>query len=205
MRPEQIVRGAACVLVLAGTVGCYSLRSRLDPCGGRTLPAPPGGEVLPMNFAPEGEGFRIGLPPTKPVEGEGASGPGRRTYRWFILGHGQYEVTYAESDDLPTEPDAAAALFDRLKASALSKDQGRLEGERDLSLGVYAGRELVTRSDERILIRRFYVAGSRLYVLSAAVPAKLESCGDLESALKNLDTFELLEGGGAAGTPGVVK
>jgi hypothetical protein len=153
-----------------------------------------------MNFSPEGEGFRIGLPPTKPVEGERAGGTRGKTYRWFVFNEGQYEVTYVESDDLPTEPDAVAAMLDRLKESSLSHDKRQLESEKELRLGPHAGRELVLRNEDGVLIRRFYLAGGRLYALSAAVSSKLERCA-LGGIVKHLDSFEILEEGAPAATP----
>jgi hypothetical protein len=198
MRAKRVARGVlgvGCVLALAGSLGCWSLRSRLDPCG-RVFPHPPGGEAVPMHFSPEGGGFKVGFPPTKPAEGgEGRAG---KTYRWFVFGEGQYEILYAEFPGPPRDPDAA--VLDRLKASFLAHDNHRLESERDLRLGSHVGRELVLRNDEGVLIRRIYLAGGRLYVVSAAVSSRLEGCA-LGDVVRHLDTFELLEEGAPAAAP----
>lgn len=192
MRSRRVARGClhtACVLALAGTLGCASLRSRLDPCG-RFMPAPPGSEVLPMHFSPEGGGFKVGLPPTKPAEsGEGHVG---KTYRWFVFNEGQFEIVYVESPVLRQEQ--GAVVLDRLKENSLSHDKLRLESERELRLGPHLGRELVLRDDDGILIRRFYLAGGRVYIVSASVSSRLEGCA-LGGVVKKLDTFELVEEG----------
>ena len=204
MRPRRVVRavlGGAGALALAGSPGCLSVRNPFDPCG-RIGFDPPGGQVLNLHFAPEGGGFRVGLPPAEPVESGAAGGAKGKTYRWSVLGHGQYEITYAETPWLVQEPGAGALLFDRMKASALAQGNRRLESERELRLGPHAGRELVLRDDKGVLVLRFYLAGARVYVVGGSVSSGLERC-ELGGIIKRLDTFEIVEEGApAAPTPG---
>jgi hypothetical protein len=196
-----VVLKMACVLALAGALGCSAMRRRLDPCGKLTpAPDPPGGEVLPRTFSPEGSGFRVGLPPKRRVEGEADDGRVGETYRWFVFNQGQYEISYVESGRQLEDPATSAEVFDRLKQDALSKGLGRVEVERELRLGTHPGRELRTRNENGVFIQRFYVAGGRLYIFSAFVWSKLEGCA-LGDVLKTLDSFELTGEGGPASPP----
>lgn len=192
-RAARILFGAGCALALACAQGCW-VAHRLDPCG-KWLASSPGGEVLPMTFSPEGGGFRVRLPPTKAVE-EAGGGEGK-TYRWLVLNQGQYEISYVDSDRNLEDPAVNSAMLDRLKEVVLSKAGGRLEAERDLRLGSHPGRELLMRGGRGVFIQRFYVAGGRLYQVSASVPSGIDGCA-LDGVVKNLDSFELLEGEGAS-------
>lgn len=204
MRPRRVVRvvlGGASALALALAPGCLSVRNPFDPCR-RIGFDPPGGQVLNMHFAPEGGGFRVGLPEAHPVEGDQSNGLRGKTYRWSVIGHGQYEIVYAETPWLAEEPGAGALVLDRMQASALAQGKYRLESERELRLGPHVGRELVLRDGKGVFVRRFYLAGARVYVVSASVPSALERC-ELGGVVKRLDTFEIVEEGApAAPTPG---
>ena len=194
-----VIFKTACVLALACALGCSAVRGRLDPCS-KLTPDPPGGEVLPKTFSSAGGGFKVALPPTRPVEREAGDERVGETYRWFVFNRAQYELAYVESDRQLEDPATSAEVFDRLKRNALSKGLGRVEVDRELKLGTHPGRELWTRNENGVFIQRFYIADRRLYIFTALVWSKLEGCA-LGDVLKTLDSFELTEEGGPASPP----
>lgn len=187
------------VLVAAGLlslIGCGNAQNK-GKCGELPpIPYPPGSSIPAQTFSSTEGRFKIGLPPSiaaKPESYNGSKGHIETTrYKWFVLNEGQYQVSYSDSDRILENAADSEKIFDNLRDLLLSKGAGNLEGDLKLSLAGHPGREIKIKDASGIAIQRFYLVGKRMYTVSVLVPSKLECA--LDSVVKVLDSFELVEG-----------
>jgi hypothetical protein len=151
--------------------------------------------ILAQTFSSIEGRFKIALPPRaadKPKSYDGPKGRIETTrYKWFVLNHGQYQVSYSDSDRILENASDSKRILDNLRELLLSKSGGDLEGDLELTLAGHPGREIKIKDGSGINIQRFYLVGRRMYTVSVFVPRKLECA--LESVVKVLDSFELVE------------
>jgi hypothetical protein len=150
-------------------------------------PDPPvTGEILQPFSSAEGR-FRFGLPAT--YETPAAANNDTKTFKWFVLNVGQFQVLYFDSHRTVDMPDVSKTILDDLGNKASS--HGKLIAESELNLSGHPGREVRVRSEKGTDIYRIYLAGNRVYVVNVFISDRL-SC-KLDSAVKVLDTFEIVD------------
>ena len=191
----SFLKGMFLAAVLLSLTGCASAQDRVK-CGELPpIPDPPGSSIPAQTFSSTEGKFKIGLPPRaaeKPESYDGPNGHIETTrYRWFVLNHGQYQVSYSDSDRILENAADNERIFDNLRDLLLSKGAGHLEGDLELKLAGHPGREIKIKDASGINLHRFYLVGQRMYTVSVFVPSKLECA--LDSAVKVLDSFELVE------------
>jgi hypothetical protein len=146
---------------------------------------PSGGTPVTQTFSsPEGR-FRIGLPGKEGVyEGD------EKTFKWFILNEGQFQIFYVDREGAVDTPDISPTILNNFRA--LVSSHGKLTAESEISFSGHPGHEFRTESDNGgTQIDRIYLAGNRIYVVTVFVPKSL-GC-KVGSAVKVLDTFEITE------------
>jgi hypothetical protein len=190
----SFLEGIFFAAVVLSFTGCASAQDRVK-CGELPpIPDPPGSSIPAQTFSPTEGRFKIGLPPReaeKPESYDGSKGHIETTrYKWFVLNHGQYQVSYSDSDRILENAADNERIFDNLRDLLLSKG-GHLEGDLELKLAGHPGREIKIKDGSGINVQRFYLVGQRMYTVSVFVPSKLECA--LDSALKVLVSFELAE------------
>jgi hypothetical protein len=182
-------------VIVPSLTGCAIAQDRVK-CGDLPpIPDPPASSTLAQTFSTAEGRFKIGLPPRaadKPESYDGPKGHIETTrYKWFVLNHGQYQVSYSDSDKTLENANDSKIILDNLREMLLSKGGGQLEGDLELTLSGHPGREIKIRDGSGINIQRFYLVRKRMYTVSVFVPSKLECA--LESVVKVLDSFELVE------------
>ena len=188
-------RALVCVLVASSQLGCTTLRNRVK-CWELSRSAPPAGSTVPAQSfsSPEGR-FKIGLPPARPYEPESsdtADGHATTRYRWLVLNHGEYEITYTDSDNLLEDEANSKRIFDNVRDLLLSKGAGKLESDVPLHLANHPGREIRIKDPYGgTNVRRVYLVAHRMYTVGVFVPSALECLSG--PATKALDSFELIE------------
>ena len=190
----NFLEGALAATVLLSLTGCANAQDRVK-CGELPpIPDSPASSIPAQTFSSSEGGFKIGLPPRAAEKPESYDGPKGRiettSYRWFVLNHGQYQVSYLDSDRILENAADNDRIFDNLRDLLLSKGPGHLEGDLELKLAGHPGREIKIKDKSGINIQRFYLVGQRMYTVSAFVPSKLECA--LDSVIKVLDSFELV-------------
>lgn len=191
----SFLKGIFLAAALLSLTGCASAQDRVK-CGELPpIPDPPGSSIPAQTFSSTEGKFKIGLPPRaaeKPELYDGPKGHIETTrYKWFVLNHGQYQVSYSDSDRILENAADNERIFDNLRDLLLSKGAGHLEGDLELKLAGHPGREIKIKDGSGINLHRFYLVGQRMYTVSVFVPSKLECA--LDSAVKVLDSFELVE------------
>lgn len=154
------------------------------------MPEPPvSEEKLPQTFTSVDGRFRFRLPSKddKAVD----DGKGIKTFKWFVINQGQFQVNYFDAGRVVDTPDVSKTVLDNLRDSITAKASGQLEVDTDLSLAGHPGREIRIRDDGGVQIQRFYLAGNRIYSVGVFVSKSLDC--KLDSAVKVLDTFETTE------------
>jgi hypothetical protein len=181
-------------IVLSST-SCAHTQDR-GPCGALPpIPDAPASSIPEQTFSsPEGR-FKIALPPTtaSPTTSyDGANGRIETTiYKWSVLNHGQYQVSYSDSDRVLENAADKEIVFNNLRDLLLSKGPGQIESDTQLQLAGHPGREIRIKDGNGINIYRAYLVGRRMYTISAFVPGKLECA--MEAVVKVLDSFELVD------------
>ena len=174
-----------CFLVLTST-SCYKLYRFRGPCSIWPMEDPPAsGPILPRTFTSAEGRFRIGLPPK-----EGKAAGNRIEFEWFILNQGRFVVSYSDAAFVLDTPEQSQTILDRYRDGVMKNRPAMLEVDSPISLAGHPGRELRIKNEHGVEIDRIYLAGNRIYVVSLWVHESL-SC-KLESAIKVLDTFEIL-------------
>src|SRR5688500_3816262 len=163
-----------------------------SPCGALPLiPDAPASHVPEQSFSSHEGRFKIALPPTtasQPTSYDGTNGPIETTnYKWSVLNHGQYQVSYYDSDRVLENADSEI-VFNNLRYLLLSKGPGQLESDSKLSFAGHQGREIKIKDRSGRNIYRAYLVGRRMYTISAFVPGRLECA--LPAVVKVLDSFE---------------
>jgi hypothetical protein len=179
---------AVCFILLTST-SCHLMWRWRGPCSFWPMPDPPvSGEKLPQTFTSVDGRFRFGLPR---VDEAVDDGKGIKTFKWFVINVGQFQVGYFDAAGVVDTPDVSKRVLDNLRDSITSKAQGQLEVDTDLNLAGHPGREIRIKDDGGMQIQRFYLAGNRIYSASVFVAKRLDC--KLDSAVKVLDTFEITE------------
>jgi hypothetical protein len=103
----------------------------------------------------------------------------------------QFSVSYSDAADVLDTPERSQTVLDRYRDAAMRNRPARLVVDTPVTLAGHPGRELTIQAEKGLEIDRIYLAGNRIYVVSVFVPDML-SC-KLDSAVKTLDTFEILK------------
>jgi hypothetical protein len=191
----SLLEGVLVAAVLLNLTGCANAQDPVK-CGELPpIPDSPASSIPAQTFSSSEGRFKIGLPPRaadKPESYDGSKGHIETTrYKWFVLNHGQYQVSYSDSDRILENATDNKRIFDNLRDLLLSKGAGHLEGDLQLKLAGHPGREIRIKDGSGINIQRFYLVGQRMYTVSVFVPSRLECA--LQSVVKVLDSFELVE------------
>lgn len=174
-----------CLLLLMLT-SCQQIARWRGPCSIWPLPPPEGGTPVTQNFASAEGRFRIGLP----GGGAGTAAENEtKTFKWFILDQGQFQIAYVDRETPADTPENSQAILD--KAREISSSRGKLTVDAEVSASGHAGREFRMETEGGTQIDRIYLAGNRVYILNVFVP-KSWHC-KVPSAVKVLDTFEITE------------
>src|SRR5262249_50723966 len=91
-----------------------------------------------------------------------------------------YMLMYANYPLAIDTPDAVKTSLNNSRDLMLSRRNGKLISEKDISFGKFAGRELMVKTDDGMLRGRTYIVYHRLYFLMAMAlnsdnPSRLES------------------------------
>ena len=189
------------VVITGGTTSCRGQRG-----GAAQSPPPPsappaGADQRPVEqkeFFSERGRFAILFPGT-PEERQ-YTPSGRRDSRQYIFADdwANYDVAYNDYDiDLEKDAEKRNYVLNRMRDAGVSKVDGRLLSEAEVSLDGHPGRALkVSIPDGSIIRVRMYVVGRRFYQV-AVVTLGEQSDPDggrsaVARALKYLDSFRLI-------------
>ena len=172
-----------CVLLIAST-SCHYLRG---PCGLWPV-EPTGGAVSTQDFSSAEGRFRFGLPGQTYTPAPDANN-NTKTFKWFVLNIGQFQISYSDGEAAMDTPSGSQSIFSNFR-NRLST-HGKLVADSEINLSGHTGHEFKVTTEGGTQIDRIYLAGNRMYVVSAFVPERL-SC-KIDSAVRVLDTFQIVD------------
>ena len=160
--------------------------------------------VAPAGDLPEGwaklsapgEGFNVTLPSGHKRQIMNDKGPDDRPVKLTFFRATKDDVTYIVgisefSKEYMSQP--AKTLFDNARDGSIARSGGKLIRDKDIKLGKYEGREVVTEAGKGagFVRARVFIANGRQY--SAMVAGKKETDVESEDALRFLDSFRLVK------------
>lgn len=177
-----------CLLLLTST-SCHLFSRWRGPCSIWPIPEPEftGGTPVTQTFSSAQGRFRFGMPAS---EKDGSED--KKDFNWFVLNVGKFHITYHDYAQVVDTPEVSESIFNNIRDQVMSKwPSGQLEVDSPITLSGHPGRELRFKDETGAQIDRMYLAGNRLYIVSAFVPKSLHC--KLGSAVKVLDTFAITE------------
>jgi len=183
---HRLLKIAILCLVFLTSTSCQLMWRFRGPCSIWPMDMPTSGTPLPQTFSSPAGRFTISLPPAREKVDEAT---GTRTFEWFIINHGMFRVLYFDRDWPLDTPETIENILNNSRKLVLSR--GQLVSESELKLANHPGREFRVKSDAGFEVNRVYIVGNRVYVTDVIVAKSLDC--KLDSAVKVLDTFEIIE------------
>ncbi len=194
-----------CVVITGGATSCRGQRGGTAQSSPPPSAAPAGADQRPgeqKEFSSERGRFAILFPGT-PEEGQYTqSGPLDSWQYTFADDWANYDVAYNDYDiDLEKDAEKRNYVLNGMRDAGVSKLDGRLLSEAEVSLDGHPGRALkVSIPDGSIIRVRMYVVGRRFYQVAVVTLGEQSAPDGGRSAearaLKYLDSFRLITPGG---------
>ncbi len=146
-------------------------------------------------FTPKGGGFSMSFPGTPSQTKQSVKTPtGFVDVTVFVVepkkGEGQYMVSYSDYPAAVLKAGTADKRLDNARDGAVFSLKGKLEEEKKIKLDDYPGRDLLIKTEGRLVRTRIYTVKNRLYQTAVVGPAKLVQA---KETVQFLDSFKLIK------------